>query len=107
MRASSLIAVGLLALLLGGCGGAGAGDDPVAAGERIFNQQGCLSCHAVGPRGGNVGPRLDGISERMTDAELLAFLRNPQAVRPGAAMPRPLVDEEGLQRLVAYLQSLE
>jgi len=35
----------------------------LAAGERVFMQR-CAVCHRIGPKGGTIGPQLDGIGNR-------------------------------------------
>lgn len=66
----------------------------------------CVACHAVDGRGGSVGPSLDGVADRF-DAEYLGrWLREPDAVRPGTAMPRlPLTDTQ-ITEVVAWLGTL-
>jgi nitric oxide reductase subunit C len=68
--------------------------------------QTCVACHAVGGRGGNVGPALDGVADRFDDAYLRRWLADPNSVRPGTAMPRlPLTDAQ-LGELVTWLGTL-
>lgn len=67
----------------------------------------CIACHAVAGRGGNVGPALDGIALRMTTTELDRWLADPQAVKPGTAMPNLGLEEGTRAALVAWLGSLE
>src|SRR4051812_12118372 len=73
------------------------GGDPVR-GEAMFIQYGCGSCHAaqgVRTATGGVGPPLDGIATRVIIAGHLAntpqnmqrWIRAPQHVSPGTAMP--------------------
>lgn len=59
----------------------GPSDDPmVIAGEQLFNNKaGCVSCHSYDDNGGNVGPGLDGVSARLSEAALMQALTNPSA----------------------------
>ena len=69
----------------------------------------CKACHAVGGAGGAIGPALDGVATRFAGdgARLDAWLANPQAVKPGTAMPQlPLTPDER-QELVAWLLTLK
>ena len=52
-----LVAIGLLALGLAGCGG----DDQTAGGAKVFADAGCGDCHtlAAADATGTVGPDLD------------------------------------------------
>ena len=79
-----------------------------AAGDRpqIFNQL-CVACHSLGGQGGQVGPALDGVGNRKTPAEILAWLADPPAIKPGTAMPKlPLTDGQR-QELTAFLSTLK
>jgi cytochrome c oxidase subunit II len=82
----------------------------------------CVACHAVRGHEANggtrVGPDLTHFASReqyagaifdVEDTEQLkAWIRNPQAEKPGAQMlPFPNLSEEELDGLAAYLQSLE
>jgi nitric oxide reductase subunit C len=63
----------------------------------------CTSCHQLGGSGGNVGPALDGEGSRRDAAWLDTWLKDPNAVKPGTAMPKlPLTDDER-QELVRFL----
>ena len=89
------------------------GGDP-GRGESLFIQYGCGSCHAVTDvRGatGSVGPPLDGIAARMIIAGHLAnnprnmerWIRDPQHVSPGTAMPNLSVGETDARDITAFL----
>jgi len=67
----------------------------------------CSACHSVGGRGGNVGPALDGVATRL-DAEYIdRWLADPQAVKPGTAMPNLGIPDDTRAELVAWLTTLE
>jgi cytochrome c2 len=89
------------------------GGDPVR-GEAMFIQYGCGSCHSVsGVRTatGMVGPPLDGIALRTIIAGHLAntpdnmqqWIRDPQHVSPGTAMPNLHVGEQDARDITAFL----
>lgn len=70
-------------------------------------QQLCVACHSLGGEGGNVGPALDGVGSRLDREYLQKWIANPQAVKPGTAMPRmPLTDAERGE-IVDFLASLK
>jgi ubiquinol-cytochrome c reductase cytochrome b subunit/menaquinol-cytochrome c reductase cytochrome b/c subunit len=78
-------------------------DAPVADGQRVFEQSGCLACHQLFTRG-NSGPgdSLAGIGSRMTRAEIRGALLNPTAPMPSfRQLGRGKLDD-----LVAYLSAL-
>ena len=67
----------------------------------------CTACHAVGGSGGTIGPALDGIGTRRDAAWLDKWLVDPQALKPGTAMPQlPMSDTERAE-LVQYLSELK
>jgi cytochrome c2 len=89
------------------------GGDP-RRGESMFIQYGCGSCHAlkdVRTAVGNVGPPLDGIATRVIIAGHLSnkpenmekWIRDPQQVSPGTAMPDLNVGEQDARDITAFL----
>ncbi|PJZ70432.1 nitric oxide reductase [Leptospira perolatii] len=67
----------------------------------------CVACHAVGGAGGNVGPALDAVGKKYDLAYLETWLKDPQKVKPGTAMPKlPLSDSE-IKDLSLYLSQLK
>lgn len=105
--------------------------DP-AAGRKAFanrKQGNCLACHANSEMSemgfhGEVGPPMDGVSERWTAEELRGIVVNAKMMFPGTIMPsfyqtdgyaRPLEKFEGksvltaqqVEDVVAYLQTLK
>ena len=89
------------------------GGDP-RRGESMFIQYGCGSCHAlknVRTATGMVGPPLDGIALRViiaghlsnTPRNMQTWIRDPQHVSPGTAMPDLNVGEEDARDITAFL----
>jgi nitric oxide reductase subunit C len=66
----------------------------------------CIACHALGGKGGAVGPALDGVAHRKTPAELDRWLADPAAIKPGTAMPKLPLDDSTRAALVAWLSTL-
>ncbi|MCE7990291.1 MAG: cytochrome C [Caldilinea sp. CFX5] len=88
-----------------------------AAGQVALQTYGCHSCHLIpGVTGANslVGPPLIGWAERSyiagslpnEPAHLIAWIRFPQAIEPGNAMPNLGVTEEDARNMAAYLYTL-
>ena len=67
----------------------------------------CIACHAVGGEGGVVGPALDGVATRIEPAELDRWLADPNAVKPGTAMPNLGLSDDQRGELVAWLSTLK
>lgn len=83
-------------------------------GEAMFIQYGCGSCHAlkdVRNATGTVGPPLDGVALRAiigghlsnTPANMEHWIRDPQQVSPGTAMPDLGVGEGDARDITAFL----
>jgi cytochrome c oxidase subunit 2 len=88
----------------------------IAAGAAIFANP-CAACHTVAgtQAGGAVGPDLSHLAGRETlaagvipndAAHLDAWIKDPQAIKPGALMPKVPLSASERAELVAYLQSL-
>ena len=86
------------------------------AGELIFANAPCTSCHAIaGLSSGRSAPNLTHVGSRKTIAGLLtntpdtlaAWIRNPQSIKPGALMPPFNLNDQQLADLSAYLESLK
>ena len=89
--------------------------DP-SRGEAMFIQYGCGGCHAlknVRTATGQVGPPLDGIAIRRiiagrfanTPENMQHWIRDPQHVSPGTAMPNLGVGERDARDITAFLYS--
>lgn len=89
-------------------------------GEQIFQENTCVSCHAIrGLSGatGTVGPDLTHLGSRATlgtgvvdntPDNLRAWISDPQKIKPGVLMPAfGSLSEDDLNALVTYLESLK
>jgi cytochrome c oxidase subunit 2 len=87
-----------------------------SAGGAVFAAR-CASCHTITgtPAGGLVGPDLSHLATRETlaaglipndTAHLTAWIDDPQAIKPGALMPKVPLSPGERAELVSYLQSL-
>ena len=117
-RLAALVGASALVIGLGACGGDG-GDDPVARGEEIARDVGCMACHdsgtttRIGPGwGGTWGTEVeltDGRTVVVDEEFLRTAIADPNAdVRAGfePSMPRvPLSDEE-IDDVTAYLRDV-
>jgi len=66
----------------------------------------CIACHSVGGAGGVVGPALDEVYKRKTRAEMLAWISDPQGLKPGTPMPKIEMTRAQLEEIVDYLLGL-
>lgn len=72
---------------------------------KVFNQM-CIACHSLKGQGGDVGPALDGVGDRMAKQEIEVWLDKPAEVRPGTAMPDLPLSPEDIKELAAFLSTL-
>ena len=76
--------------------------DSGPAQPEVFGQL-CTACHQLGGKGGNVGPALDTIGQRMNKEELVMWLKDPAAVKPGTQMPNLGLADDKIEELSLYL----
>jgi len=87
-------------------------------GSRLFQEMSCASCHSI--RGtdaeATIGPDLTHVASRSTllsgklpysKENLRRWLHDPQAEKPGAHMPKFLLDGQELDHLTEYLGGLK
>jgi ubiquinol-cytochrome c reductase cytochrome b subunit len=81
----------------------------VNKGKSLFDSLGCINCHIIDGKGGNIGPNLSNIGSRVLPRQwLMVQLKNPKVHNPGSIMPSfSSLSEQKLDALVAYLESLK
>ncbi|MBW3541851.1 MAG: c-type cytochrome [Planctomycetes bacterium] len=78
----------------------------IPAGQKLFHEVGCTACHApqVGePLRASVSVPLGNVAEKYTVGGLTEFLKDPLAVRPSGRMPGPVLTDDEIRDVVAYL----
>lgn len=96
----------LLAALvfLAACGG----KPPASKGEALFQALNCRACHRVGELGSRSGgPDLTTVGFRHSRDWIDAFLKDPQAWKPGTLMPNPRLSDDARRELAGYLAGLK
>ncbi len=84
--------------------------EAVEHGRQLFySKYACQACHIVDTKTdkGYIGPTLTQVGSRLTPAWIYAWLKNPQALRPGAAEPNQNMSDEDARALTAFLMSLK
>ena len=69
----------------------------------LAEQWSCLGCHRLGDDGGRVGPRLDGIAERLRPEYLRSVIGDPAALASGTIMPPSLERSDRVDLVASYL----
>jgi cytochrome c oxidase subunit II len=91
--------------------------DTVSQGRQIFETTACINCHAIAGTvaNGRFGPDLTHLMSRDTIAagaaintpeNLRLWIRNPNAIKPGSLMPAMELNDQELDALAAYLETL-
>jgi cytochrome c oxidase subunit 2 len=94
-----------------------ADDRSAQAGRTLFQSTACINCHSVSGSAatGTFGPDLSHLMSRTTlgagatdntPANLRAWVRNPDQIKPGSRMPSMQLSDDDLDHLVAYLLTL-
>lgn len=86
-------------------------------GRQLAQQQGCRSCHVItgitdwkkGDSQNIEGPRLDGIRERLTTADIHTYIENPGRFNPDPKMEPelPPLSHADVEAITQYLLTLE
>ena len=76
------------------------------AGATIYQKNFCGSCHAVNGEGGKMGPALNGLAERRTEAWVVEHFENPRKMSPGTPMPAYQFPRPDMDNMVSYLFTL-
>jgi cytochrome c oxidase subunit 2 len=93
-------------------------DSTLVAGQRAFLSGSCSTCHTIAgtPAAATNGPDLTHVASRKwlaagtipnTHDDMLRWIYNPQAIKPGTQMPALNLPPQTLEPLVAYLRTLK
>ena len=80
----------------------------VELGRQLFyGKYSCQGCHIVDTKTdkGYIGPTLTNVGSRLTAAWMYQWMRNPQALRPGAIEPNRAMSDEDARAITAFLMS--
>jgi cytochrome c oxidase subunit II len=92
-------------------------DGAVEQGRRVFETTACVNCHTVSGTVavGRFGPDLTHLMSRDTIASgaapntpenLRSWIQNPDLIKPGSLMPAMKLNDQDLDALIAYLETL-
>ena len=82
--------------------------DAVEHGKQLFySKYACQSCHIVDTKTdkGYIGPTLTQVGSRLTAAWAYAWLKDPQALRPGTTEPNQNMSDDDARALTAFLMA--
>ena len=75
----------------------------------VLRKYACQACHIVDTKTdkGYIGPTLTQVGSRLTAAWIYAWMKNPQALRPGTIEPNRAMSDEDARALTAFLMIAE
>jgi cytochrome c2 len=82
----------------------------VEQGKQLFySKYACQSCHIIDTKidKGYIGPTLTQVGSRLNAAWIYHWLKDPQAMRPGATEPNRNMNDEDARALTAFLMGLK
>ena len=77
-----------------------------ADGAALYQKSFCGTCHIVNGVGGKIGPVLNGLASRRTEAWTVEHFQQPQRMSPGTSMPPYQFSGPDMQNIVSYLFTL-
>lgn len=77
----------------------------VRAGQALYQQLACSSCHRMDGIGETIGPDLTGVGLELRPAYIAANLRDPQRLWLASEMPNFGLTGEQVRSLVAFLSA--
>jgi cytochrome c1 len=77
--------------------------------QLFYSKYACQSCHIADTKNdkGYIGPTLTQVGSRLTPAWVYAWMKNPQALRPGTMEPNQNMSDEDARALTSFLVSLK
>jgi len=91
--------------------------DTISEGRKVFERTACVNCHTVAgtPASGRFGPDLTHLMSRDTiasgaasndTAHLRGWIQDPDAIKPGSKMPAMGLNDQELDAVTTYLETL-
>src|SRR5580704_12152427 len=76
------------------------------AGALIFQKNNCGTCHSINGVGGKIGPPLNGLDSRRSEAWVIEHFQDPKKMVPTTPMPAYKFPDPDMQNEVSYLLTL-
>lgn len=82
----------------------------IAEGKKVYEKNGCATCHVIKGQGGKTGPDLTTVGKEHKADWLTKQIRDPKQFKADSLMPAygaDIISDKDLKALVAYLVSLK
>jgi len=79
----------------------------VTTGETVFDEYGCIGCHKIRGKGGELGPNLSRAGFMLQPQFIYRWVKNPQSFKPETRMPNLDLPEEDALAVTLYLSTLK
>jgi mono/diheme cytochrome c family protein len=79
----------------------------IESGEGSFDDYGCVGCHRVRGKGGELGPDLSRAGFMLQPQFIYRWIRNPQSFKPETRMPNLNLSDEDALAVSLYLGTLK
>ncbi len=82
----------------------------IELGEKVYAEKKCDMCHAIGKKGGKIGPNLMHVGKTWKPARLALMIRDSKKINKKSIMPPygpKQINAQQLKELVAYLSCLK
>jgi len=82
----------------------------IGEGKKVYEKNGCATCHAIKGQGGKTGPELTTVGKTRKPDWLSKQIRDPKQFKSDSLMPaygEDLITAKDLKSLIAYLSSLK
>jgi mono/diheme cytochrome c family protein len=80
--------------------------EQVEIGAELFEEYGCIGCHRVSGKGGQLGPDLSRAGFMLQPQFIYRWVRNPQSFKSDTRMPNLDLPEEDALAVTLYLSTL-
>ncbi len=79
----------------------------IGVGEDLFEEYGCVGCHRIRGKGGELGPDLSRAGFMLQPQFIYRWIRNPQSFKPHTRMPNLDLSEEDALSVALYVSTLK
>ncbi len=79
----------------------------IKEGRAIMDNNKCFSCHSINGVGGTVAPSLNGVKYRKSPEMIFRWIKSPDSIKPGTAMPQYPFANDQIRKIISYLETVD